>query len=76
MVYPIRINSIADAYKISNLVAQSGENISINYGSITLDPRSVLGLAMLIGKDALLVGPDHMDPSKFASVIEKIGAAV
>lgn len=76
MVYPIKIKSAEDVAKVSNVIAQTGENISIHYGNITLDPRSVLGLFMLVGKDALLVGPDHMNPDKFSRLINKLGASV
>ena len=76
MVYPIKIKSAEDATKVSNVIAQTGENIFIHCGNIILDPRSVLGLLLLVGKDALLVGPDHMNPDKFSRLINKLGTAV
>lgn len=76
MIYPIKIKSAKDVTHISELIAQSGENITITYQNITIDPRSVLGLFTMVGKNATLVGPDHMSPEKFSRLLKKLGCAV
>lgn len=76
MVYPITIKSADDITRISEVCAQSGENISITYKHMTIDPRSVLGLFAIVGKNAALVGPDHMNPKKFAKLIKQLGTTI
>lgn len=76
MIYPIRIKSAKDVAHISEVCAQSGENVSITYQHMTFDPRSILGLFTIVGKEATLVGPDHMNPDNFMKLVKKLGAAV
>ena len=76
MIYPIKIKSAKDVTHISEVIAKSGENITITYQNITIDPRSVLGLFTIVGKNAHIVGPDHMSPEKFSRVLKQLGNAI
>jgi hypothetical protein len=40
-----------------------------------IDPRSILGLFAFIGKDALLVAPDNLNPKYFMKLVKKMGVA-
>ena len=72
MVYPIQIKDARDAAKISEASAAADLGVTISYGTIVLDPRSILGLLALVGKSVLLVAPDHSSPYEFRQLIKKI----
>ena len=72
MVYPIQIKDAKDAVKISEASAAADLGVTISCGTVTLDPRSILGLLALIGKKVLLVAPDHSNPNEFRHLIKKI----
>lgn len=76
MIYPLKLRSTQDAVTLSNVIAKSGEDVKITFGHVTVDPRSVLGLFALVGKNASLVGPDHMQPTKFRRLVEQIKGAI
>jgi hypothetical protein len=72
MTYPIQIKNSRDAVRLSKEVAAADLGVTISCGTIILDPRSVLGLLALIGKQALLVAPDHSNPNEFRELIKKL----
>ena len=72
MVYPIQIESTEDAIRICKEAAAADLGVTISCGLVILDPRSILGLLALIGKEALLVAPDHSNPNEFRELIKKI----
>ena len=72
MVFPVQIKSTEDAIRICEEAAAADLGVTISCGSITLDPRSILGLLALVGKEALLVAPDHSNPDEFRNLIKKI----
>ena len=72
MVYPVRIKSAEDAVKICQEAAAADLGVTISCGTVILDPRSILGLLALVGKQALVVAPDHSNPSEFRHFIKKI----
>jgi hypothetical protein len=72
VVYPIQIESTEDAIRICKEAAAADLGVTISCGSVILDPRSILGLLALIGKQALLVAPDHSNPNEFRELIKKI----
>ena len=75
MICPIRMNSHEDVVRVSDIVANSGIEMSVSYGSAMIDPRSILGLFAFIGKDALLVAPDNLNPKYFMKLVKKMGVA-
>ena len=75
MICPIRMNSHEDVVRVSDIVANSGIEMSVSYGSTMIDPRSILGLFAFIGKDALLVAPDNLNPKYFMKLVKKMGVA-
>jgi hypothetical protein len=72
MTYPIQIKNSRDAVRLSKEAAAADLGVTISCGTIILDPRSVLGLLALIGKQALLVAPDHSNPNEFRELIKKL----
>ena len=76
MICPIYMENVKDVQKVSNIAAQSGVDMTISCGTITLDPRSILGLFALMGKEVLLVAPDNTDPIHFMSLVKKMGVQV
>ena len=72
MVYPIHIESTEDAIRICEKAAAADLGVTISCGTVILDPRSILGLLALVGKEALLVAPDHSNPDEFRDLIKKI----
>ena len=40
-----------------------------------VDAKSLLALFTLVGKSAILVAPDHLNPKRFMKLIEKMGIA-
>ena len=72
MTYPVRIKSTEDAVKICQEAAAADLGVTISCGTIIIDPRSILGLLALIGKQALLVAPDHSNPTEFRHFIKRI----
>ncbi len=75
MICPIRMNSHEDVVRVSDIVANSGIEMSVSCGSTMIDPRSILGLFAFIGKDALLVAPDNLNPKYFMKLVKKMGVA-
>ena len=75
MFCPIRMNSHEDVVRVSDIVANSGIEMSVSCGSTMIDPRSILGLFAFIGKDALLVAPDNLNPKYFMKLVKKMGVA-
>ena len=72
VVYPITIKSSADARILSEVSAEADLGVTVSYGTVILDPRSILGLLTLVGKRVLLVAPDHSNPNEFWRLISKL----
>ena len=72
MTHPIVLKTKEDIVKLSAEAAKADAGFTISYGSIIVDPRSVLALLTLLGKTAFLVAPDHMRPELFTKFIKKI----
>ena len=72
MVYPITIKSSTEAHRLSEIVAEADLGVTVSYGTVVLDPRSILGLLTLVGKRVLLVAPDHSNPNEFWQLISKL----
>ena len=72
MVYPYKIETKEDLFRLSELACK--ENfpiyISTNYGQI--DARSLLGLFSVVGQDISLVAPDHTCAKDFSKFINKL----
>lgn len=72
MVYPITIKSSTEAHRLSEIAAEADLGVTVSYGTVVLDPRSILGLLTLVGKRVLLVAPDHSNPNEFWQLISKL----
>jgi hypothetical protein len=69
------MNTREDVMKVSEEAAKAGLNVSVNYGYVTVDPRSILGLFTMMGKEVALVAPDHTNPKEFQKLIRRMGVA-
>lgn len=75
MICPIFMKDTADVQRVSDVAAEAGIDMSVNCGNAMIDPRSILGLFTFMGKDALLVAPDDMNPNYFMRLVKKMGVA-
>ena len=75
MIYPIFMKDAYDVQRVSDVAAEIGIEMSVSCGNHMIDPRSILGLFTFIGKDALLVAPDDMNPNYFMRIVKKMGVA-
>ena len=69
------MNTKEDVVRVSEEAANAGIDMSVSCGYVMIDPRSILGLFSLIGKDALLVAPDDMNPQYFQRLVKRMGVA-
>ena len=75
MIYPIRLDNKEDVIKLNNFAAEEDYNLSVSSGNIMVDAKSLLALFTLVGKSAILVAPDHLNPNRFMKLIKKMGIA-
>ena len=72
MVYPYKIETKEDLYRLSQLASQEDYPIyiSTDYGQI--DAKSLLALFTILGKEINLVAPDHANGAEFTRFIQKL----
>lgn len=72
MVYPYKIETKEDLYRLSELASREDFPIfiSTNYGM--LDAKSLLALFTIMGKEVNLVAGDHADAKDFTNFINKL----
>ncbi len=75
MICPIIMKDANDVQRVSNIAAQSGIDLSVSCGNTMIDPRSIIALFTLMGKNAVLVGPDNINPTYFKRLVKKMGVA-
>ena len=75
MICPIFMKDTKDVEKVSKVAADAGVDMSVSCGNVMIDPRSILGLFNFVGKEALLVAPDNMNPNYFMRLVKKMGVA-
>ena len=75
MICPIYMKDAKDVERVSSVAAIAGIDMSVSCGNDMIDPRSILGLFTFIGKDAMLVAPDDLDPKYFMRLVKKMGVA-
>jgi hypothetical protein len=74
MIYPYKITSKEDLYKLSELACQEDFPIYISTAYGQIDARSLLGLFTILGKDINLVAGDHTCAKEFSNFIAKLEA--
>ena len=75
MICPIFMKDTKDVERVSKVAADAGIDMSVSCGNAMIDPRSILGLFNFVGKEALLVAPDDMNPNYFMRLVKKMGVA-
>ena len=73
MICPIKIKTEEDVVRISDVVMESGLDISVSCDNVMVDPRSILSLFAFVGKDAILVASDDLNPNYFMKLVKKMG---
>ena len=72
MVFPLVIKTMDDARRLNQVATEQEFNMYLSCDSVTIDVRSLLGLLTLIGKESMLVAPDHADPESFVKALRKM----
>ena len=73
MVYEIKLNSPKDVKDLNDAALDYTGDLTVACGATSLNAKSLLGLFTLIGKKGIkLVAPDHENPQKFISFIERL----
>jgi hypothetical protein len=72
MVFPVVVKTMEDARRLNQVATEQEFSMYISCDSITIDVRSLLGLLTLIGKESVLVAPDHADPESFIKALRKM----
>lgn len=72
MVYPFKIESQEDLYRLSELASKEDYSIYLSANSAMFDAKSLLALFTILGKEVSLIAPDHADSTKFSKFIEKL----
>ena len=75
MTCPIFMKDAKDIKRVNEVATQTTIDMYVQFGTRTIDPRSLLGLFTFMGKDALLVAPDDTDPKHFLYIIKKMSVA-
>jgi hypothetical protein len=72
MIYPYKITSRDELYRLSELASKEDYPIYISTDLGQIDAKSVLALFTILGKDINLVAPDHSKGEDFVRFIEKL----
>lgn len=72
MVFPVVVKTMEDARRLNQVATEQEFSMYLSCDSITIDVRSLLGLLTLIGKESVLVAPDHADPESFIKALRKM----
>ena len=72
MIYPYKIETKEDLYRLSELAAKEKYPIYISTETAQFDAKSLLALFTILGKEINLVAPDHTDGADFVRFIEKL----
>ena len=71
MIHPMRFSSQAELYRFSELASKESYPIHISTNAVILDARSILALMTLLGKDVMIVAPDHISAQVFGKFIQR-----
>ena len=72
MVFPVVVKTMEDAKRLNQVATQQDFAMYISCDSITIDVRSLLGLLTLLGKESVIIAPDHADPESFVKALRKM----
>lgn len=75
MICKIMMKDERDVVRVSEEAANAGIDMSVSCGNAMIDPRSILGLFSFIGKEAVLVAPDDLNPRYFQKLVKRMGVA-
>ena len=72
MVYPYKIETKEDLYRLSELASKEDYPIYISTDYGMLDAKSLLALFTILGKEVNLVAPDHANSKDFLTFVSKL----
>ena len=67
----MKFASQAELYQFSEMASKESYPIHITTNAVMLDARSILALMTLIGKDVLIVAPDHVNANTFGKFLQR-----
>lgn len=73
MTYTVKLDSIEDIQKLSEIASEQPFEINVSKGLVTVNAKSLLALFNLIGEKVCLVAPDHANPQEFINAVKKMG---
>ena len=73
MVYPIYVKDAEAIRKLNRVATEQEFSIYISRDNAMTDLRSLLGLFAFLGKDCMLIAPDHASPEAFAKALKRMG---
>lgn len=72
MIYPYKISSKEDLYKLSELASQEDYPIYISFEHGQVDAKSLLALFSIIGREVNIVAADHASSDEFSKFLRKL----
>ena len=72
MIYPYKIETKEDLYRVSELASHEDYPIYISTEYGLIDAKSILALFTILGKEINIVAPDHADSKDFIAFISKL----
>ncbi len=72
MTKTIEIRDEAQVEKINELACESPYEVWLATDTVMLDARSLLGLYSLVGKQAMVVAEDDVDPKGFGKLVSRM----
>lgn len=72
MIYPYKIETKEDLYRLSELASHEDYPIYISTDYGMLDAKSILALFTILGQEINLVAPDHANSKDFMNFISKL----
>lgn len=72
MIYPYKIETKDDLYRLSELASKEDFPVYITTEYGQLDARSLLALFTILGKEVNLVAPDHINGKDFVRFVNKL----
>ena len=72
MIYPYKIETKDDLYRLSELASKEDFPIYISTDYGMLDAKSIMALFTILGKEINLVAPDHAKSEEFLDFVNKL----
>ena len=75
MICPILMKDAADVERVNRVAVESGIEMSVKCEHFMIDPKSILGLFAIVGKDAELVLPDDLNERTVKRLVKRMSVS-